>query len=84
MGTYHEYGYSAEVEGFFVIRGSRVRLAKTNGCTFVLAESCELPPGAEGELLTVVDGKANSRRVVLPDGVLSGQTLVKYLVAAPF
>jgi hypothetical protein len=84
MGIYHENGYSADVEGFFVIRGNRVRLAKTNGYTFVLAESCELPPGAEGELLTVVDGNSNSRRVVLPDGVLRGQTLVKYEVAAPF
>lgn len=84
MGTYHEYGYSADVEGFFVIRGERVRLAKTNGRTFVLAEPCELPPGAEGDLLTIVDGESNSRRVVLPEGVCQGQTVVKYLVAAPF
>ncbi|HUY91539.1 MAG TPA: hypothetical protein VMV10_22555 [Pirellulales bacterium] len=84
MGIHHEYGYSADVEGFFVIRGNRVRLAKTNGRTFVLAEPCELPPGSEGDLLTIVDGKANSRRVLIPEGVCQGQTIVKYVVAAPF
>jgi hypothetical protein len=82
MGTHYEYGYSADVEGFFVTAGERIRLAKTNGCTFVLAELCELPPGAEGDLLVIVDGKADSRRVMLPEGVAQGQTLVKYKVTA--
>jgi len=84
MGTHHESGYSADVEGFFVYAGKRIRLAKTNGCAFVLAEPCELPPDSEGDLLVIVDGKSSSRRVVLPEGVQIGQTLVEYHMAVPF
>ena len=84
MGTQRENGYSADVEGFFVVNGNRIRLAKTNGSTFCLAESCELPPGSEGDLLIIIDGKSHSRRVVVPDGVCLGQTQVSYKVSAPF
>lgn len=85
MGVYHENGYSADVEGFLVVRGGpRVRLAKTNGATFTLAEPCELSPGTLGELVVIVDGKKSSRLVTLPGGVSFGQTLVRYAVAAPF
>jgi len=84
MGTFHKDGYSADVAGFFVTSRIRIRLAKTNGCTFAVAESCEFSPGTEGELLTIVDGVEDSRRVVLPDGVCLGQTFVKYKVTAPF
>lgn len=85
MGTHHEDGYSADVEGFLVVGGNtRIRLAKTNGCTVVLAEPCELAPRTEADLLVIVDGRANSRRVILPNGVVQGQTMVPYLVAAPF
>ena len=85
MGIHHENGYSAEVEGFFVTAAhERIRLAKTNGSTFVLAQPCELPPGTTGELLIIVDGQPDSRLVVLPDGICRGQTLVNYKVAAPF
>lgn len=51
---------------------------------FAVAEPCEFSPETEGELLTIVDGVEDSRRVVLPDGVRQGQTIVKYVVAAPF
>jgi len=84
MGIHHKDGYSADVEGFFVADGNRVRLAKSNGCTFVLAELCELPPDIEGDLLVIVDGKKNSRRVVLRKGVAKGETIVEYDVVAPF
>ena len=84
MGTQHEHGYSAEVEGFLVIRGERVRVAKSNDRAFVLAEACELPPGTVGELLLIVDGKPDSRLITLPGGICKGQTLVPYQVAAPF
>jgi hypothetical protein len=84
MGIQHKDGYSADVEGFFVALGRRFRLAKSNGCTVVFAESCELPRGIEGDLLVVVDGKSDSRRVILPDGAVPGQLEVNYKVAAPF
>jgi hypothetical protein len=84
MGTQRKDGYSADVEGFFVAEGNRVRLAKSNGCSFVLAEPRELPAGIEGDLLVIVDGKANSRHVVLPKGAGRGQTIVEYKVLAPF
>ena len=84
MGIHREHGYSASVEGFFVLQGTRIRLAKTNGCTFVLAERCELAPGTTGELLIIVDGQEDSKMVTLPEGAISGQTLVRYEVAAPF
>lgn len=80
----HEHGYSADVEGFLVVGGTRIRLAKTNGQTMVVADPCELSPGAEGELLVIVDGSKSSRRVVIEDGIVRGQTIVKYRVAAPF
>jgi len=84
MGIHHRDGYSASVEGFFVVEQTRYRLAKTNHSAFVLAEPCELAPGTEGELLVIIDGNANSRLVKLPDGVTRGQSVVSYLVAAPF
>jgi len=84
MGIRHQYGYSAEVEAFFVAAGARYRVAKTNGAAFSLAESCELPPRTEGDLLVIIDGSASSRRIVLPDGVEQEQTTVKYTVATPF
>lgn len=59
-------------------------MAKTNGVTFVLAEPCELPPATEGELVIVVDGVSDSKRIVLPYGVALGQTSVRYDVVAPF
>ncbi len=85
MGTYHPGGgYSATVEGFFVVGEQRVRVAKSNGSRIVLAEQCEVPPGTEGELLVIVDGAERSRRVIVPNGVVAGQTFVEYQVAAPF
>jgi hypothetical protein len=82
MGIVRENGYSAKVEGFFAWNGKRFRLAKSNGATFVLAEPCELPPGAQGELQIIVDGNQGSRLVTLPDGARFGQTLVNYKVTA--
>ena len=84
MGRQYEDGYSADVEGFLVVGSSRFRLAKTNGCTLVLAESCELAPGTAGEIVLVIDGNASSRLVVLPDGVPKGQNVASYTVTAPF
>ncbi len=84
MGIYHEDGYSSDVRGFLVVGGRRLRLAKTNGRTFVLSESCELPPGTEGELLVILDGHERSRFVKLPEGVKKDDTSVIYEVVAPF
>jgi len=84
MGFYREDGYSASVSGFLVVGSHEIRLAKTNGCTFVVAESCELPAGTVGELLITVDGQSDRLSVELPDGIIAGQTMVKYSVIAPF
>jgi hypothetical protein len=84
MGIHHKDGYSAHIEGFLVVGNERFRVAKSNGCTFALADTCELPPNTEVELLVVVDGNASSRIVMLPDGVLHGQSVVKYKVCVPF
>lgn len=78
MGTQHKDGYSADVEGFLVVAGQRIRLATSNGCSVVLAESCELVPNTVAELLVIVDGSETSRAVTLPSGVRKGQTLVEY------
>ena len=77
-------GYSASVQGFLVVAGSRYQLAKTNGETLHLADPCELPPGTEAEMHIIVDGDDNSKRIVLPAGVALGQTRVPYEVAVPF
>jgi hypothetical protein len=85
MGTQRETGYSADVEAFFVVEGGdRLRLAKSNGSAFYLAEPCELAPGTIGQLLVIIDGQPSSRLVTLPDGIAKGQTKVNYEVAAPF
>jgi hypothetical protein len=85
MGVHHEDGYSASVEGYFVIGERRIRLAKTNGGTFVLAEPLEeLGPGTAGELVVIVDGEENVRSVAVVDGIIAGQTTVGYKVIAPF
>jgi hypothetical protein len=84
MGVQHDDGYSADVEGFLIVGGDRMRIAKTNSSTFVLAELRALAPHVEGELLLIVDGKKHSRRVTLPNGVVAGDRLVHYKVIAPF
>ncbi|MCA9247540.1 MAG: hypothetical protein KDA42_10505 [Planctomycetales bacterium] len=85
MGIGHRDGYSASVEGFLYFeRRPAVRLAKTNAHTLVLADRCELPPGAEGDLVIVVDGEETSRRVMLPEGIELGQRTANYITAAPF
>jgi hypothetical protein len=84
MGKHYETGYSADVEGYLVVGEAKYRLAKSNGCTFVLAESCQLPAGTQGDMLVIVDGNKNSRRVVLDNGINAGQTTVGYRVLAPF
>lgn len=84
MGISRENGYSASVEGFLVVGDVRYRLAKTNGETFTLAESCEVAPLTEAEMLIIVDGDADSQRIVLPDGIAQGQTCVAYQRAVPF
>jgi hypothetical protein len=84
MGIHHEDGYSAAVEGYFVVGDARFQIAKSNGRNFVLAEPCELSPGTIGELLVIVDGAADSRLVELPTGVSFGQTIVQYRETAPF
>lgn len=84
MGRHHEDGYSADVEAFLVVSGQSLRLAKTNGDSFVLSEACELVPGTSGELVVIIDGQRSSNLVALPDGVTAGQTIVKYDVVAPF
>jgi hypothetical protein len=84
MGIHHENGYSSEVEGFFVVNGDRIRVAKSNECAFVVVEPRELPPGIEGDLLVIVDGKPDSRRVLLPVGMQLGQNRVVYEDSVPF
>ena len=59
MGVHHEDGYSASVEGYFVVGDKRFRLAKTNGCTSVLAEPCELRARTYGQIVVIVDGEKN-------------------------
>jgi hypothetical protein len=84
MGTHHAEGYSASVEGFFVVDGRRIRVAKTNEAFITLAERCELPAGTEGQLIVTVDGDSFSQTIRLPHGITIGQSTTDYTVAAPF
>ena len=84
MGIARENGYSARVEGFLVVGADRYRLAKTSGVDLVLADpSCSLGPGTSAELLIIVDDDAVSKPITLPDGILRGQQLVRYLRTTP-
>jgi hypothetical protein len=84
MGIIRESGYSATVEGYFIADGERMRLAKTNGSMFVLVEPHELKKGTIGQLLVIVDGREDSQLVTLPEGATNGETIVNYVVSAPF
>jgi len=85
MGVYRESGYSASVHAFFITKEFKFALAKTNGRTFVLAEPIEFPPGTSGDIVVFLDGEKNSqRRVSIPCGVAKGETIVTYVVEAPF
>ena len=84
MGIRHEDGYSASVEGYFIVGKQRLRLAKTNGSSFCLAEPRALPPETRGELVVIVDGQENRRSVELPDGAVESQIVVPYKVTVPF
>ena len=84
MGVFRETGYSASVRAFFAFNGERIPLAKTNGSEFVLSKPHELSPGTSGDLIVILDGQSESRRVNLPDGVARGEVVVQYVVEAPF
>ncbi len=85
MGIHRENGYSATIEAFFAISSTEhIRVAKTNGRTFVVAEPCELLPGTIGDLIVIVDGRQTSKRIVLPNGVRAGEVVVDYKIEAPF
>lgn len=84
MGIHHDDGYSAEVRAFFVVGQDRIRLAKTNGTSFALAEYKHLPAGTEGILLVIVDGVESARLVRVVNDVKVGQTTARYSVVAPF
>jgi len=81
MGTHHsDGGYSASVEAFVVVDERPIRLAKTNGVTFSLAEPSDLslPGEIQAELIVIVDGARKSRRITLREGLSIGQTTVPY------
>lgn len=84
MGNYREYGYSATVSAYLVTKGGRYELVKTNGRTFVLAQSSTILPGTQGRIEITVDGDTRATQVVLPDGAIEGNTTVTYKVLAPF
>ncbi len=84
MGVHHEDGYSATVEGYFVVGNERFRLAKTNGSTFVLAEPCAVAPATQGELVITIDENEQRCSIEVPDGVVDGQIVVPYKVTVPF
>lgn len=84
MGRYHDDGYSAEVAAYFVVSDQKLRLAKTNGRTFVFSAGCNLAPGTSGQLVVTLDGQEHSTLVVLPEGAAEDQANVKYEVLAPF
>ncbi|HTU25433.1 MAG TPA: hypothetical protein VMF30_08555 [Pirellulales bacterium] len=84
MGVYREDGYSASVSGYLLVGSRTIQLAKTNGRTLVVAEQCDLAAGTVGQLLITVDGKSDCLSVELPDGIVAGQTTVRYSVIAPF
>jgi hypothetical protein len=84
MGIQRENGYSASVEAFLAFGERRLSVAKTGRDSVVLVEPCELPRGTECELVTIVDGRRNSRSIVLDEGAISGRREVRYSVAVPF
>ena len=84
MGIQRENGYSASVEAYLAVGERRLSVAKTGRDSVVLVEACELSPGTECELVTIVDGRRNSRSVVLDDGAAIGRREVRYSVAVPF
>jgi len=86
MGIHREGGYSANVEGYIVVDGFRMRLAKSNGTTLVLNQPCDvaIPPRTDAELVIIVDGNKDSKRIVLTKGVNLGQRAVPYEEPVPF
>ncbi len=78
MGIPKVDGHSATIDAFLVIDRKRVEVAKTNEQFVVLSESCQAPPGAEADLVVVIDDRVNSRRVRLLDGIVIGQQIVHY------
>jgi hypothetical protein len=84
MGITRENGYSASVEAYLLVGGSRIEIAKTADGELVVAEPCELPPGCEAELVVIVDGQRYSRAIVSDDGIAHGATEARYSEAAPF
>ena len=84
MGIQRENGYSAAVVAYLKVGSLRVYIAKMNGEYLTLAEACEVAPETEAELHVIVDEKKTTRTILLNDGVVAGQRVVRYSVLAPF
>ena len=72
------YDYSATVDLRLRINGRILDVGQVGHKFLILAESYEVPPGTEGELIVIVDGEESVHRVNLPEGIKSYSQLVSF------
>lgn len=72
--------YSARVSGSICIGETALTLAKTNGLQFALSEPSRhsFAAGTKAVVSITVDDETDSREVLLPHGIQTGQQFVKY------
>jgi hypothetical protein len=80
MGNRWKDGYSASVELYLLVGGERFRVAQVGPKSFVLKDDDALiPPGTEGYLVIIVDGRKKSYPILLHQGTTAGCEKVAYL-----
>ena len=77
-------GHSAKVSAFLTVGSNRIQVAKINRHYLTLADTCELAPKTEAQLIIIIDEKKSTQMILLSDGVGGSQRQVRYSVLAPF
>jgi hypothetical protein len=78
MGQKWPDGYSAHVDLYLLVNGSRFPLAQVGAGSLILRQPQDIPAGTQAKLVISIDGREDIEDVVLGDGASQSQHLVPY------
>ncbi|HEX4146901.1 MAG TPA: hypothetical protein VHY91_25615 [Pirellulales bacterium] len=80
MGKRWKDGYSASVELYVLVGDKRFGVAQVGPSFFVLKDQeVAIPPGTDGRLVIIIDGREKSYPIFMQRGALAGCDEVAYL-----
>ncbi|HTU24804.1 MAG TPA: hypothetical protein VMF30_05375 [Pirellulales bacterium] len=79
MGKQWKDGYSASVDLYLMIGDQHFGVGEVGPDALVLDRNdTAIPPGAQGDLVIVIDGEKTSQTIILPHGAPIGADEVAY------